>query len=271
MSDARSPAGLLPPGRMSKPEPDRAGPAAAVSILFEVKPCMNDVSVPEDVQVAVVNIGPGGYVSVRMAPPACAPQLQPGHDLELNGHNWPVMRVTPGWVEVMRRRIEPPVPGTCVRLRGPVGTAFDPGWVTPRALLLGDTDGIASVIFLADGLRQRRPRVKLLVLLSSAQPWPFRPQPSRMVIPGLPGGVIAAVPLLDDWGVPSRLASPHVTPGCFDGPLDALAHGWLNVSQGVADVTVYACGTEGFLDGARRIAAAYRLPCQTVPRADAAG
>jgi dihydroorotate dehydrogenase electron transfer subunit len=231
---------------------------------------MNDESLLENVQVAVVNTYPGGYVSIRMAPPTCAPRLQPGHALELNGHRWPVMRVTPGWVEVMRRRIEPPVAGTGVRLRGPVGVAFNLGRATPRALLLGETDGIAPVIFLADVLRQRRPRIKLLVLLSSAQPWPFRPQPSRIVIPGLPGWVIAAVPLLDDWGVPSRLASPHEAPGCFAGRLDELAHGWLEVSQGVADVTVYACGTEIFLDGARRIAAVYHLPCQTVPPADGA-
>jgi dihydroorotate dehydrogenase electron transfer subunit len=33
-------------------------------------------------------------------------------------------------------------------------------------------------------------------------PFPFDPQPSQIIVDGLPDGVIAAMPLLDDWGIP---------------------------------------------------------------------
>jgi len=41
-------------------------------------------------------------------------------------------------------------------------------------------------------------------------------RPSTIVLPGMPDGVIACMPLLDDWGVPSRLATLAGFPGCFD-------------------------------------------------------
>ncbi len=84
------------------------------------------------------------------------------------------------------------------------------------------------------------------------------------MVPGLPPWVTAAIPLLEDWGIPSRLASPHELPGCFNGSLDELARGWLEVCQGVADVTVYACGPTNLLADMHRLADAYGLPCQTI-------
>jgi dihydroorotate dehydrogenase electron transfer subunit len=35
------------------------------------------------------------------------------------------------------------------------------------------------------------------------------------------------MPLLEEWGIASRLASPLGLPGCFDGPVTALADLWL--------------------------------------------
>ena len=141
---------------------------------------------------------------------------------------------------------------------------FDPDAATARALLLADESGVSSLIALTRMLRGRQPRVKPFALFELTPPLPFRPQPSRIMIPGLPVGVIAALPLLEDWGIPSRIACPDGDqPGCFEGAATELARGWLDISQGVADVTVFACGGAALLEAARVLAGAYRLACQT--------
>ena len=77
----------------------------------------------------------------------------------------------------------------------PAGEPFDLGTATARALLLADESGIAPIVSLARTLRGRQPRVKPFALFEFAPPLPFRPQPSRIMIPGLPVGIIAALPL----------------------------------------------------------------------------
>ncbi len=146
----------------------------------------------------------------------------------------------------------------------PGGESFDLDAATARALLLADENGLFPIVALARTLRGRQPRVKPLALFQLTPPLPFRPQPSRIMIPGLPVGVIAALPLLEDWGVPSRIACPDGgQPGCFEGTATSLARGWLDVSRGVADVTLFACGGAALLEAARMLAGTYRLACQT--------
>ena len=59
--------------------------------------------------------------------------------------------------------------------------------------------------------------------MGSEIPFPFRARPSTLLVPGMPAGVIACMPLLEDWGVPSRLASLAGFPGCYEGYVTALA------------------------------------------------
>lgn len=214
-------------------------------------------------RIAAVGDYPGGHVWLR-ATTALAGHIRPGQYVQINAQPWAVMRAGKGWLVCLQRGLPLAAVDTEVSITGPWGDAFDPAKATPRTLLLGGEGGIAALVFLTDVLRHRRPRLKPFLLLASEQPFPFRPQPSRIMVPGLPTWVIAAMPLLEDWGIPSRLATPQGLPGCFDGSLEELARGWLKVSQGVADVTVYACGPPALLAGARRLAEEYRLPCQTV-------
>src|SRR5580704_3537511 len=91
---------------------------------------------------------------------------------------------------------------------------------------------------------------KSLVLLGSDTPFPFRPRPSIIVVPGIPTGVIACMPLLEDWGVASRLASPSDFPGCFEGSATELADAWL-ASLGpteLAQVEIISCGPAPMLE-----------------------
>jgi dihydroorotate dehydrogenase electron transfer subunit len=94
-----------------------------------------------------------------------------------------------------------------------------------RTLIVGEGAGIGPAIHLAE---QRRGSSWLpLVLLGSDTPFPFRPRPSVIVVPGIPTGVIACMPLLEEWGIASRLASTLDLPGCYEGTVTALAAVWL--------------------------------------------
>ena len=130
-----------------------------------------------------------------------------------------------------------------------------------RALIIGDGAGIGAAIQLVE-LRRGASGLPL-VLLGSDTPFPFRPRPSVIVIPGIPTGVIACMPLLEEWGVASRLASTLDLPGCFEGPVTALADMWLaslNDNE-LAQVEVFARGATAVLDATADLARRYGLPC----------
>jgi dihydroorotate dehydrogenase electron transfer subunit len=127
---------------------------------------------------------------------------------------------------------------------------------------------MASGIALAESLRGRLSAIagwKPLILLGSEQPFPFRPRPSNIIVAGIPPSVIACMPLLEEWDVPCRLATHAGLPGCFDGPVTALANAWL-ASLGPAElreVEIFAAGPAALLEATRGLAARYRVPCQT--------
>jgi hypothetical protein len=67
----------------------------------------------------------------------------------------------------------------------------------------------------------------------------------------MPAGVIAAHPLLDAQGIPSRLAAPDADlPGCHDGDLASLARGWLTAQDPatLSRIEVFAQGPPCLLE-----------------------
>ena len=132
----------------------------------------------------------------------------------------------------------------------------------PRALLIGGGVGIPPMVFLAEALRDRAAEgCRPLAMLGIRMPFPFRARPSTILVPGMPDGVIACMPLLDDWGVPSRLttrvrlcrlprwlSSPTLR-ACWLRPLDAEARG---------EVEIFACGPTPMLQRRRRAGARVR-------------
>jgi dihydroorotate dehydrogenase electron transfer subunit len=135
----------------------------------------------------------------------------------------------------------------------------------PRALLIGGGVGIPPMIFLADRLRARKDADwKPLVLMGSEIPFPFRARPSHIVVAGIPDGSIACMPLLDEWGVASRLASRADFPGCFDGFVTELADRWLKLLSpaGLAEVEIFACGPTPMLQATAKLARRFNVPCQ---------
>lgn len=153
--------------------------------------------------------------------------------------------------------------GESISLIGPIGTPFTPDRSRPRPLLLGGGVGIPPMIFLADSMRDDK-HWQPLVLMGSEVPFPFPARPSRILMPGIPDAVIAAMPLLDDWGIPSRLTSLQGYPGCFDGYITDLARTWLNAlnDKERSEVSLYACGPQPMLAATARLAQEFGLPCQ---------
>src|SRR5262245_7608251 len=138
-----------------------------------------------------------------------------------------IMRVdrAAGWIELLYKihghglaHLAARRAGETVNLLGPIGQGFTPRREYPRALLLGGGVGIPPMVFLAEELRERAAEgFSPFAILGSELPFPFRARPSTIMVPGMPDGVIACMPLLDDWGVPSRLTSKSGFPGCHDG------------------------------------------------------
>ena len=85
-----------------------------------------------------------------------------------------------------------------------------------------------------------------------------------MIVPGMPAGSIACMPLLEEWGVPSRLASGADLPGCFPGFVTELAEVWLaSLTQAeLGEVEIFACGPTPMLKASAALARRFGVPCQ---------
>ncbi|MGH8178506.1 MAG: dihydroorotate dehydrogenase electron transfer subunit [Steroidobacter sp.] len=156
-------------------------------------------------------------------------------------------------------------PGERISSLGPIGKGFVPHPERPRTLLVGGGVGIPPMIFLAETLRERTDvQWKPLVLMGSEIPFPFRARPSTILAPGIPAGAIACMPMLDEWGVPSRLASLAGYPGCFEGYVTDLAAAWLQSLDRpvLAEVEIFACGPTPMLKAVAAVARRFDLPCQ---------
>ncbi len=203
---------------------------------------------------------PGQFAHIRVDD--CLPMRRP---LSL-------MRAEPdgGWVEFLYKvvgegtaRLARRRPGESLSLIAPIGRPFEVHLSHPRPLLIGGGVGIPPMVFLADRLR-REPGWWPLALLSSEVPFPFTPRPSQILVDGMPDGVIAAMPLLEDWGIPSRLASLQGFPGCYDGYPTDLARHYLDAlaPERRREVEVFACGPHPMLEAVARLAQDYGLPAQ---------
>ena len=84
------------------------------------------------------------------------------------------------------------------------------------------------MVFLAEHMLKQAVTVTPLAILGSEIPFPFNPKPSRILVEGIPDAAIACMPLLEDWGIASRLTSRQGYPGCHDGFVTDLARHWLS-------------------------------------------
>lgn len=223
----------------------------------------------------------GAQFVMRIEAPRCAARAAPGSFVHLTVDDdipmrrpLSIMRADPvaGWIEVLYKIVGPGLAalsrrraGDVLSVLGPIGRGFTLHPERPSPLLVGGGVGIPPMVFLAEATRSDpRAAWRPLVLMGSEIPFPFRTKPSTILVPDLPAGTIACMPLLDAWGIPSRLASRSGFPGCHDGFVTELAAEWLGSLDGaaLARVEVFACGPTPMLEATARVARRFGLPCQ---------
>ena len=223
----------------------------------------------------------GGQYVIRLEAPKCAAAAQPGSFVHLTCDPLLPMRrplsimradAAAGWIDVLYKVVGPGLAalsqqpmGATLSTMGPIGRGFVPSAARPRTLLVGGGVGIPPMVFLAESLKSRGDAAwRPLVLMGSEIPFPFRTRPSTIVVPGMPDGTIACMPLLDDWGVPSRLATLAGYPGCYDGYVTDLAAAWLGSLDAatLAEVEVFACGPTPMLKAVAQVARRFGVPAQ---------
>jgi len=231
----------------------------------------------EDAEILSHQALEGEQHIIRLQAQECASHAQPGSFVHLQcdpqhplRRPLSIMRVSPssGWVDILykavgkgTRLLAQRKPGERISLLGPIGKPFKVNCTRP--LLIGGGVGMPPMIFLAESLRNQK-EIHPFVILGSEVPFPFRPEPSQILVPGVPNEVIAAQPLLDSWNIPSRLASLQGYSGCFEGYVTDLTRHWLQALDDStrAEVAIFSCGPYPMLEAVAALAAEFDLPCQ---------
>jgi dihydroorotate dehydrogenase electron transfer subunit len=235
----------------------------------------------EDARVLDQKSFDGDQFVIRVEAPKCAGRAEPGSFAHISVDAAIPMRrplsimradARAGWIEMLYKVVGSGLhalaarkPGDTLSVLGPIGKGFTLHPEKPRTLLIGGGVGIPPMVFLADRLRQDpRAAWKPLVLMGSEIPFPFRARPSQILVPGIPAGAIACMPMLDEWDIPSRLASKAAFPGCFDGFVTQLGDAWLS-SLGpaeLAEVEIFSCGPTPMLKASAALARKHNVACQ---------
>lgn len=253
-----------------RPEPGAPSPRAHRGTIFV-----------ESAEVISQERFEGNQYVLKLQSPKCANAAAPGSFVHLNcDESLPMRRPLSimradrerGTIEVLYKVIGPGLDllakkrrGDVVSSIGPIGNGFVPHPQKPRTLLVGGGVGIPPMVFLTERLReQSQVAWQPLVLMGSEVPFPFRARPSTILVDGIPDGVIASMPLMDEWGIPSRLASLAGFPGCYEGYVTDLAATWLAALSPVAlnEVEMFACGPTVMLKAAAAVARRFNIPCQ---------
>ena len=251
-----------------------------------MKPHRGTIFVEDDARILEHTAFEAEQYIMRVHAPRCAAAATPGSFAHITcDRSLPmrrplsIMRADPkqGWIDILYKvhgaglaLLSMRKPGDTLSIMGPIGVGFRVHAERPRVVLIGGGVGIPPMVFLAErisadaGGTQLPPAARPIAFFGSEIPFPFRTRPSTMLIPGMPDGVIACMPLLEGWGVPSRLASFAGYPGCCEGYVTDLAAHYL---QGLdanarAETEIFACGPTVMLKAVARLAARFGLPAQ---------
>jgi dihydroorotate dehydrogenase electron transfer subunit len=201
---------------------------------------------------------PGSFVHLR-----CDPALPLRRPMSIMRRS-----ADAGWIDVLYKAhgsgteaLTHRRPGDRLAVLGPIGQPFKLDDYRPRPLLIGGGVGIPPMIFLAEHLKSQR-GLQPLVLMGSEVPFPFTARPSKFLMDGALSSAVAAMPLLEDWGIPSRLASGQDFTGCFHGLVTDLARAWLHTLPAPArnEVEIFACGPTPMLYAVQQLAREFDLP-----------
>lgn len=236
-----------------------------------------DTIFQEEAEILSHEARDGDQFIMRLNAPQCALHALAGQFVHITVHPLQplrrpisIMRVSAseGWVDLLYKKVGTGTeklserkPGETISLLGPIGMPFKPQ--SKRPLLIGGGVGMPPMIFLAETLKSDS-NFKPFVILGSEVPFPFDARPSQIMLPGLPEGVIACMPLLDDWGIASRLASLQGYPGCHEGYVTDLARTWLKSldEDSRNEVEIFSCGPHPMLEAVVSLAREFDIPVQ---------
>ncbi len=234
----------------------------------------------KDAVVTNVATYPGDQFVLRIKAPRLAALATPGSFVHVRCSEaipmrrpLSIMRADPrsGWIEVLfkivgegLRDLGAKRPGDSISVLGPIGVGFKPSTERSKPLLIGGGVGIPPMIFLAEALKDQSDVWQPLVIMGSEIPFPFEQSQSALATPWLPASISMTMPLLEDWKIPTRLASLQDYPGCFKGYVTDLARRWLMTlaPDELARVEVFSCGPTPMLKAVAALAESFGLPCQ---------
>ena len=233
----------------------------------------------EDARILVQRAWPGEQFVLRVQAPKAARKAKPGTFAHIAcdpsvpmRRPLSIMRAAPaeGWLEFLYKpkghgleMLGLRQPGEVLSVLAPIGHGFTVDPKRPRLLALGGGVGIPPMIFLAEQVRSER-RLRPLVLMGSEVPFPFELVESKLSMAGVGKTATHAVALLEQWGVPSRLASNAGLTGAHRGYITDLAREALQAMSESerAESQVFACGPTPMLKAVAKLARDFDLPCQ---------
>jgi len=232
----------------------------------------------EDGEVLSIDAFAGDQFIMRIRAPKCAATAEPGSFVHITCDDslpmrrpLSIMRAADDWIEILYkivgqglRLLAQKEPGDSVSVLGPIGQPFRMSPERPNTLLIGGGVGIPPMVYIADWLRQSGSHWNPFAILGSEIPFPFELQKSSIEIAGIDESVSSTMPLLESWGIPTRLTSLQGFEGCHNGYVTDLADRWLATlsADELAKVEVFACGPTPMLKAAADLATQYGLPCQ---------
>ena len=232
----------------------------------------------QDGEILAIEEFAGDQFIMRIRAPKCAAAAEPGSFAHITcDESLPmrrplsIMRVGDDWIEILYkivgdglRLLSQKKPGDEVSVLGPIGQPFRMSAERPNTLLIGGGVGIPPMVYIADWLRRSDEDWKPFAILGSEIPFPFELQKSSLEIAGVADEVCSTMPLLESWGIPTRLTSLQGYEGCHNGYVTDLADQWLATlsAEELARVEVFACGPTPMLKAVADLAARYELPCQ---------
>ena len=229
-----------------------------------------DTIFAEDAAVLAHAEWPGDQLELRVHAPKTAAAALPGQFAHIAcdpllpmRRPLSIQRVDPeaGWVEFLYKRLgfgtrllARRQAGDTLNLMGPIGRPFEVAEDTHYPVLIGGGVGIPPMIFLAEALKDR-PGVAPAAFLGSEVPFPFETVTSGLPLPGMPEGATAADPRMEQWGIPSRLASNAGLEGAHHGFVTDLARAHLEPLAPAERrrAAIYAVGPEPMLEAAANL------------------
>lgn len=176
-----------------------------------------------------------------------------------------------GWIEILFKVVGGGLAalagqrvGTKLAVLGPIGQGFEAHAERPNTILIGGGVGIPPMVFLAEQLLADGGNWTPTVFMGSEIPFPFAEQRSTLECAWLGTETNRCMPLLESWGVVSRLASLAGYAGCHQGFVTDLARTYLATAspEQLQQTEIFSCGPTPMLRAVAELAAEFALPCQ---------